>query len=50
VNKSKQGQFQIIDAVSMMKPITKFSTSIVSPEKIAYTVNNAIKIAEQEKP
>ena len=50
VNKSKQGQFQIIDAVAMMKPITKFTTSIVSPEKIAYTVNNAIKIAEQEKP
>lgn len=50
INKSKQWQFQIIDVVSMMKPITKFSTSIVSPEKIAYTVNNAIKISEQEKP
>ncbi len=50
INSSKQWQFQIIDAVSMMKPITKFSTSIVSPEKIAFTVNNAIKIAEQEKP
>ncbi len=50
INKSKQGQFQIIDVVSMMKPITKFATSIVSPTKLAYTINNAIKIAEQEKP
>jgi acetolactate synthase-1/2/3 large subunit len=50
INKSKQGQFQIIDVVSMMRPITKYSTSIVSAEKTAYTVNNAIKIAEEEKP
>jgi len=50
INKSKQGQFQIIDVVAMMKPITKFATSIVSPTKLAYTINNAIKIAEQEKP
>jgi acetolactate synthase-1/2/3 large subunit len=50
IQKSKQGQFQIIDVVGMMKPITKFSTSIVSPSKVAYTVNNAIRIAEDEKP
>ncbi|MDC0506104.1 thiamine pyrophosphate-binding protein, partial [Candidatus Gracilibacteria bacterium] len=50
INKSKQGQFQIIDVVAMMKPITKFATSIVSPTKLAYTINNAIKIAESEKP
>lgn len=50
IQKSKQGQFQIIDVVGMMKPITKFSTSIVSPSKVAYTVNNAIRIAEEEKP
>ena len=50
IQKSKQGQFQIIDVVGMMKPITKFATSIVSPSKVAYTVNNAIRIAEDEKP
>ena len=48
IQKSKQGQFQIIDVVGMMKPITKFSTSIVSPSKVAYTVNNAIKIAKMK--
>ncbi len=49
-NKSKQGQFQIIDVVSMMKPVTKFSTSIVSGERIPYILENAFRIAEDEKP
>ena len=35
-NKSKQGAFQIIDAVSMMKPVTKFATSIVNGARIPY--------------
>jgi acetolactate synthase-1/2/3 large subunit len=30
IKKSKQGQFQIIDVVSMMKPVTKSANSIVS--------------------
>ena len=49
-NKSKQWQFQIIDIVSMMKPITKYSTSIVSWNKIPYILENSFKIAEEEKP
>lgn len=50
INRSKQWQFQILDVVSMMKPITKFATTIVSPTKLIYTLHNAFKIAEQEKP
>ncbi|QFR39587.1 acetolactate synthase large subunit [Candidatus Gracilibacteria bacterium 28_42_T64] len=50
IKKSKQGQFQIIDVVSMMKPITKYSTSIVSPDRIPYILNNAFRIAEEERP
>lgn len=49
-NKSKQGAFQIIDVVAMMKPITKYSTSIVSGNRIPYILENAFRIAEEEKP
>ena len=49
-NHSKQGAFQIIDVVAMMKPVTKFSTAIVSGERIPYILENAFRIAEEEKP
>lgn len=49
-NKSKQGAFQIIDAVSMMKPVTKFATSIVNGARVPYILENAFKIATSEKP
>ncbi len=49
-NKSKQGAFQIIDVVAMMKPVTKFTTSIVSGSRIPYILENAFRIAEEEKP
>jgi acetolactate synthase I/II/III large subunit len=50
IKKSKQGQFQIIDVVAMMKPITKYATSIVSPSRIPYILDNAFKIASGERP
>ena len=49
-NHSKQGAFQIIDVVGMMKPVTKCATSIVSGERIPYILENAFRIAEEEKP
>lgn len=49
-NHSKQGAFQIIDVVGMMKPVTKFSTVIPSWERIPYILENAFRIAEDEKP
>jgi len=49
-NHSKQGAFQIIDVVGMMKPVTKFATSIVSGERVPYILENAFRIAEDEKP
>ena len=33
-NQSKQWAFQIIDVVSMMKPVTKYSTSIVNGARV----------------
>ncbi|MFK7780007.1 MAG: acetolactate synthase large subunit [Candidatus Gracilibacteria bacterium] len=49
IKKSKQGGFQIIDVVAMMKPITKYSKTITSGSRIPYVLNNAIKIAEEER-
>ncbi len=49
-NKSKQWAFQIIDAVSMMKPVTKYATSIVNWARVPYILENAFKIATSEKP
>lgn len=49
-NRSKQGAFQIIDVVAMMKPVTKYAMSIVSGERIPYILENAFRIAEDEKP
>lgn len=50
IKKSKQGLFQIIDVVSMMKPITKFSTTVVSSARIPYILENAFKNAVSERP
>jgi acetolactate synthase-1/2/3 large subunit len=33
-----------------MKPISKFATSIVSPSRIQFTLNNAFNIAKSERP
>lgn len=49
-NKSKQWAFQIIDAVSMMKPVTKHAISIVNWARVPYILENAFNIASSEKP
>jgi acetolactate synthase I/II/III large subunit len=50
VKKSKQGQFQIIDTVSMMKPLTKQTRQIVFGSNVPSAVHEAIQIAEEERP
>ena len=50
VKKSKQGRFQILDVVEMMKPITKYAHQIVSADNIPSRVREAIRLAEEEKP
>ena len=50
IKKSKQGHFQIIDVVSMMKPVTKYTTSIVDGTRVPSTMSHAIMCAESEKP
>ncbi len=50
IKKSKQGQFQILDIVRMMKPLTKFSKQIVNGNTIPYLVRESFRVAEAEKP
>ena len=50
VRKSKQGKFQIVDIVAMMKPVTKFSASITNGNDIAKIFSEAVSLAEAERP
>jgi acetolactate synthase-1/2/3 large subunit len=50
VKSSKQGRFQILDVVDMMRPITKYATQIVAGDNIPSRVREAFRIAEEEKP
>jgi acetolactate synthase I/II/III large subunit len=50
IKKSKQGRFQILDVVSMMSPITKFTHQMASSDNIPSRVREAFRLAEEEKP
>jgi len=50
IKKSKQGRFQILDVVSMMQPITKFTHQMQSSDNIPSRVREAYRLAEEEKP
>jgi len=50
IKKSKQGRFQIIDIVSMMQPVTKFTKQIVDGNNIPHLVRDCFRIAQNEKP
>jgi acetolactate synthase I/II/III large subunit len=50
IKTSKQGRFQILDVVAMMKPITKYAHQLVSADNIPSRVREAIRLAEEERP
>ena len=50
VKSSKQGQFQIVDVVSMMEPLTKYTRQLVSAANIPSRVREAFRLAQEEKP
>lgn len=50
IKKSKQGQFQIIDVVSMMKPLTKMTKQIVNGRKLPSIIREAFRLTIEEKP
>ena len=50
IKHSKQGQFQIVDIVDMMRPITKYTKQIVNVNMIPSMVREAFRVAEEERP
>ena len=50
IKSSKQGQFQIVDVVDMMQPLTKYTQQIVSGDTIPSRVREAFRLAEEERP
>jgi acetolactate synthase-1/2/3 large subunit len=50
IKKSKQGRFQIIDIVGMMKPMTKYAKQVVNGNNIPSMVREAFKVATTERP
>ena len=50
IKTSKQGQFQIVDVVDMMQPLTKFTKQIESGDLIPSNVREAFRRAQEERP
>jgi acetolactate synthase-1/2/3 large subunit len=50
IKTSKQGHFQIVDIVDMMKPLTKYTRQIVSADNIPARVREAFRRADEERP
>ena len=48
--KSKQGQFQIVDIVTLFKPITKVARQLVHGGQVPAYVREAIRCSEEERP
>lgn len=50
ITRSKQGRFQIVDVVSMMRPLTKFTRQIIHGKSVPALVREAFRLAEEERP
>ena len=50
IKRSKQGHFQIIDVVGMMRPLTKYTRQIVNVDRIPSMVREAFRQAGEERP
>ena len=50
IKSSKQGQFQIVDIVEMMQPLTKYTRQVVSGENVSSRIREAFRLAEEERP
>ncbi len=50
IRKSKQGRFQIVDVVGLMKPITKYSEQVLDGNNVPAMVREAFRLTMQERP
>src|SRR5690606_27174951 len=49
-NGNRQADFQIIDVVSMMMPLTKSATQVPNGNSVPRLIRDAFRIAQAEKP
>lgn len=47
---NRQARFQLIDIISVMRPLTKDAVTIIDPGEIPTVLRNAFKIAQTERP
>lgn len=50
IKTSKQGQFQIVDIVDMMQPLTKYTKQIESGDRVPSSIREAFRRALEERP
>lgn len=50
VNKSKQGKFQIVDVVDMMRPLTKYTRQVNHSGHVPSIIREAFRKAAEERP
>jgi len=50
IRKSKQGRFQIVDVVNLMKPVTKYSEQVVDGNNVTSMVREAFRLTMDERP
>jgi acetolactate synthase I/II/III large subunit len=50
IKKSKQGRFQIVNIVDLLRPITKYTRQIVNGNNIPSMVREAFRLSMEERP
>ncbi len=50
IRKSKQGRFQIVDVVTLMKPVTKYSEQVLDGNNVPAMVREAFRVTMDERP
>lgn len=50
IKTSKQGRFQIVDIVELMRPITKYTKQIVDGDNISSMIRESFRLAVEERP
>ena len=50
IRSSRQGRFQVVDIVEMMKPLTKYTRQVVSGDRVPECVREAMRLAQEERP
>ncbi len=50
IRKSKQGRFQLVDVIGLMKPITKYSEQISDGNNVPYMIREVFRLTSEERP